>query len=90
MRNYILIIVILFLFSILIVLLNVRDNNRYSTMECYEDWRYFQHELSKCKTYKDSCRIQYIMNNEFYKDKDSIIHERNNLIEVIEASKDLY
>ena len=76
---------------IIVILLTPRDNNKYSTMECMEDYKYFTNELSKYDEGSDSwCEIKYILDNGFFIDKDSVIHERANLIEVIEASKDLY
>lgn len=73
------------------VLITPRDNNKYSNMECYEDYNYFKNQLSKYDEGSDSwCEIKYIIDNGFFIDKDSVIHERSNLIEIIEASKDLY
>lgn len=91
MKKYILLTIILSLFSIVIILLAERDNNKYSNTECMEDYKYFTKELSKYDEGSDSwCEIKYILDNGFFIDKDSVIHERANFIEVIEASKDLY
>jgi hypothetical protein len=79
------------LIIIIVILLTSKDNNKYSTMECMENYKYFTEQLSKYDEGSDSwCEIKYILDNGFFIDKDSIIHERPNLIEVIEASKDLY
>ena len=87
MKKYIL----SFLLFVLLVLLTERDNNKYSNTECMEDYKYFTHELSKYDEGSDSwCEIKYILDNGFFIDKDSIIHERPNLSDVIEVSKDLY
>lgn len=88
-------IIMLSLISSLIIIIGVlitpRDNNKYSNMECMEDYKYFTNELSNYDEGSDSwCEIKYIIDNGFFVDKDSVIHERPNLIEVIEASKDLY
>lgn len=73
------------------VLITPRDNNKYSNMECYEDYKYFTNELSNYDEGSNNWyQIKYILDNGFFIDKDSVIHERPNLIEVIEASKDLY
>lgn len=68
-----------------------RDTNKYSNAECMEDYRYFTQELNNYPEGSDSwCEIKYVIDNGFFIDKDSVIHERPNFIEVIEASKDLY
>lgn len=91
MKKYILLTIILSLFSIVIVLLAERDNNKYSNTECMEDYKYFTEQLFNYDEGSDSwCEIKYILDNGFFIDKDSVIHERPNLIEIIEASKDLY
>lgn len=77
-------------FIILITMMSCTKNNlKYSTMECYEDYNNFVDELESAKDSSSIKRLKYILDNGFWIDSDSVVHERNCLIEVIEDSKNL-
>ena len=75
--------------TIVMIVSCTKSNLKYSTMECYEDYNSFVDELESAKDSSSIKRVRYILDNGFWIDSDSVVHERSSLIEVIEASKNI-
>ena len=75
--------------TIVMMMSCTKSNLKYSTMECYEDYNSFVNELESAKDSGSIKRIKYVLDNGFWIDADSVVHERECLIEVIEASKNI-
>lgn len=87
LKAYMIIIISMCILVIIGVILTPKDTNKYSNIECMEDYTFYTNLLSEYDEGSDGwCEVKFILDNGFYKDKDSVIHERyyfNDLIESI-------